>query len=316
MPEKIVLFIDSVHSILEEELQRNGFQCILNETAEWETLAKDYPQTVGMVIRSRWVLNQEILDAFPQLKWIARSGSGLENIDCNHAKSKGIHVLSSPEGNADAVGEYVIGAALSMTRLFIPANASVKNKQWLREEHRGVEIKNKTFGIIGLGHMGSSVAKKLTGLGCEVMAYDKYLTKSPVDHVTLVDLKTLQSKADFVSLHLPLSEETLGYANKAFFNAFEKPIYFINTARGKHCVTSELLDAIDQNKVLAAALDVLEFESTQLKVGNEQHPSYQRLLTYHNVFLTPHIAGWTHESYYKLSKVLAEKILALNPEGR
>jgi D-3-phosphoglycerate dehydrogenase len=316
MSEKIVLLIDSVHPVLEEELMRNGFHCILNETADWKTLANDFPQTEGIVVRSRWALNQEIMDAFHHLKWIARSGSGLENIDCQYARSKGIHVLSSPEGNADAVGEYVIGATLSMIRLLIPANASVKSQAWLREEHRGIELKNRTFGIIGLGHMGRSVAQKLGSLGCQVIAHDKYLTKSPLEHVTLVDLKTLQSKADVVSLHLPLSDETLAYADHSFFSSFEKPIYFINTARGKHCVTSDLLDAIDQHQVISATLDVLEFESTQLKVDHEQHPTYQRLLDYHNVFLTPHIAGWTSESYYKLSKVLAEKIMALNLEDR
>lgn len=314
MSNPVVLFIDSVHPALELALSHHHFQCVLDETSSWEVLSQQYPQTVGLVIRSRWALNSKIIDAFPHLKWIARSGSGLENIDCVYAQSKHIQVYSSPEGNADAVGEYVLGATLNMTRHFISGNASVKNGEWKREEHRGVELKNKTFAIIGLGHMGKSVAEKLKSLGCNIIAHDKYLSSSPYKDIPLVDLEEVYRTADFVSLHLPLSQETLGYANNAFFEAFKKSIYFINTSRGKHCDTSALLDAIDQQKVIASTLDVLEFESTQLNVSNEKHATYQRLLGYSNVTLTPHIAGWTTESYYKLSQVLAEKILRINLE--
>ncbi len=305
----VVLFIDSVHSILEEDLSQAGYTCVLNEADSVDVLSQSYPTTVGMVVRSRWVINAQVIQAFPNLKWIARSGSGLENIDLSYCKQNGIQVFSSPEGNADAVGEHVLAMCLAMTRKINSAHHSVTHHQWLREQHRGIELKGKTFAIIGLGHMGKAVAHRLHSFGCHVIANDIALEVSPLEFVKLVDMHTVHEEADFVSVHLPLSAMNKHYANAAFFNSFKKPIYFINTARGQHCVTKDLLDALNQHKVVAAALDVLEFESTQLKVESENHPDFLELLKHPKVLLTPHIAGWTVESYFKLSKVLSEKIL-------
>jgi D-3-phosphoglycerate dehydrogenase len=184
----------------------------------------------------------------------------------------------------------------------------------LREQHRGIELKGKTFAIIGLGHMGRAVAQRLASFGCRVIANDIGFEKSPMEHVQLVGMNEVFEEADFVSIHLPLSPANKHYADAKFFSSFKKSIYFINTARGQHCVTADLLHALNNQSVIAAALDVLEFESNQLKVESENHPDFLSLLEHPSVILTPHIAGWTVESYYKLSKVLSNKILERFPQ--
>ncbi|MEY4329713.1 MAG: hypothetical protein RL609_461 [Bacteroidota bacterium] len=304
-----VLFIDSVHPVLSDDLTNAGYSCVLNESDTAEMLSHAYPQTVGLVVRSRWVIDLHILGLFPNLRWIARSGSGLENIDLQKCRENNVVVFSSPEGNSDAVGDHVLGMCLAMTRKLIPAHHSVTQHQWLREEHRGIEIKGKTFAIIGLGHMGKAVATRLSAMGCTLIAHDTGMEESPLPFVKLCALDRVFDEADFVSIHLPLAPENKYYANGSFFNSFKKPIYFINTARGQHCATGDLLEALNSGKVTAAALDVLEFESSQLKVEGVNHPDFQALLQHPKVILTPHVAGWTVESYFKLSKVLSEKIL-------
>jgi D-3-phosphoglycerate dehydrogenase len=303
-----VIFLDSVHEVLFEDLEKHGYICHWDEKNTLEFISKNHQKIEGIVIRSRFVLDANSINLFPSLKWIARSGSGLENIDLNHCHQKQITVFSSPEGNAEAVGEFVLGSVLSLMRKIPSGNTSVRQNLWLREAHRGVELSAQTVAIIGLGHMGKSVANKLQSIGCQVMAHDIALKSSPLSHVQLVSLDTIFQEADVVSLHLPLTAETREYANKHFFDSFKKPIYFINTARGQHCKTSELLDAINQNKVLGAILDVLEFEGSNLQLEQKDNPVYRRLIQEDKILLTPHIAGWTKESYYKLSKVLSKKI--------
>lgn len=304
-----VVFLDSVHDVLFLDLKDNGYHCVWDEQLPLEQIALKYPDIHGLVIRSRFVLNENQINLFPHLKWIARSGSGLENIAVDYCQQKQIQVFSSPEGNSGAVGEYVVGAILSLIRKIPSGNNSVRKNLWLREEHRGIELSNQTVAIIGLGHMGKSVANKLKSIGCRIIAHDTALIKSPLDHVELVSMELLQQEADIVSLHLPLSKETHGYANDVFFHSFKKPIFFINTARGQHCVTEHLLNAMTHDKVLGAVLDVLEFEGTNLQLEQNTNSIFQRLIYEEKIILTPHIAGWTKESYYKLSKVLSEKIL-------
>jgi D-3-phosphoglycerate dehydrogenase len=303
-----VVFLDSVHEVLFEDLTKLGYNCVWDEKNDLNFITKHYQNIQGLVIRSRFVLDDEAIDLFPNLKWVARSGSGLENIDINYCNKKQIKVFSSPEGNAEAVGEFVLGSILSLIRKIPSGNSTVRNNLWLREEHRGIELSNQTVAIIGLGHMGKSAANKLKSIGCRVLAHDIALIESPLPHVELVSLETIFNEADIVSLHLPLTKETKGYANHLFFDSFKKPIYFINTARGQHCVTADLLNAIKNEKVLGAALDVLEFEGTNLQLEQKDNLIYNRLIQEDRVMLTPHIAGWTKESYYKLSKVLSNKI--------
>jgi len=306
-----VLFIESVHEILHERLAAAGYAVERRYDASRAELLADGHRYEGIVVRSRIKIDREFMDAFANLRFIARSGSGLENIDMAYAESKGIAVYNSPEGNRDAVGEHAVGMLLMLMNNLRQADADVRAGRWPREENRGYEIAGKTLGIIGYGLMGSSLAQKLSGFGARVIAYDKYKSGFSSQHVQEVTLDELQQQADIVSLHLPLTEETHYYADAAFFASFAKSIYFINTARGKNTETAALVEALKSGKVRGACLDVIEYEKASLE-GLEKDPSLtamRDLIGMSNVVLSPHIAGWTHESYEKLSSVLADKIL-------
>lgn len=306
-----VLFVESVHEILHDRLTAAGYFCDRrydSSRSELLSYAHDY---VGVVVRSRIKIDREFIDAATRLKFIARSGSGLENIDVAYAESKGIAVYNSPEGNRDAVGEHTMGMLLMLLNNLRQADADVRAGRWPREENRGYEISGKTVGIIGYGLMGSAVAEKLSGFGARVIAHDKYKHGFSNQLVQETTFEALQQQADIVSLHLPLTEETHYYANAAFFAGFTKPIYFINTSRGKNTDTAALVDALKSGRVRGACLDVIEYEKASLE-GLEFDPgltALRDLIEMQNVVLSPHIAGWTHESYEKLSSVLAEKIL-------
>lgn len=314
---KRVLFIESVHEILHQRLEEADYTCdrLYHATrAELLSVAAIYE---GVVVRSRIQIDREFLDAFVNLKFIARSGSGLENIDVAYAESKGIAVYNSPEGNRDAVGEHALGMLLMLLNNLRQADADVRAGLWPREENRGHEIAGKTVGIIGYGIMGSSFAEKLQGFGARVLAYDKYKSGFSNKFVQEATLSDLQKHADIVSLHLPLTEETHYFANPAFFRSFAKPIYFINTARGKNTDTAALVQALKDGRVRGACIDVIEYEKASLE-GLEKDPALtvmRDLIAMPNVVLSPHIAGWTHESYEKLSSVLADKILGVKGEG-
>ena len=306
-----VLFVESVHEILQQRLEAAGYTCDLRFDASRSEILQSAEQYEGVVVRSRIAIDREWMDAAPNLRFIARSGSGLENIDVAYAESKGIRVLNSPEGNRAAVGEHAIGMLLMLMNNLRQADADVRAGRWPREENRGYEVEGKTVGIIGYGLMGSSLAQKLKGFGAKVIAYDKYKSGYSNDIVHEVTLETLKATSDIVSLHLPLNAETHYFANASFFNSFSKPIYFINTARGKNTETAALVVALKNGKVKGACIDVIEYEKASLE-GLEQDPSMtamRELIAMPNVVLSPHIAGWTHESYEKLSSVLADKIL-------
>ncbi len=304
-----ILFLETVHPILSEKLSEIGFECVFNYAISYKDLLKNIGEFNGIVLRSRISIDENLLQAATNLEFIARSGSGLEIIDLESCKRHNVAVFSSPEGNSDAVGEHVIGMLLSLSNNIHHANESVHKKEWLREQHRGFEIKGKTIALIGFGHMGKSVAKKLCGFEAHVIAFDKYTECSFGSDASSVTLEEIFNTADIVSLHLPLSEETLEYANATFFSSFKKPIVFINTSRGGHLNATDLMKAIDLGIVTHAALDVLPFEKSSLE-GLNENILFEKLLSYPNVLLTPHIAGWTKESYYKLSYVLYEKIKA------
>jgi len=304
-----VLFLEEVHDVLEQRLSAAGFHCLHDYSCNAQELCERHSAVCGIVLRSRLVLTRDILTALPRLKFIARSGSGLENIDLSAASDFQIEVFNSPEGNRDAVGEHVIGMMLTlMNRLHI-ANNEVKSGVWNRESNRGIELRGKTLGIIGYGQMGSALARKLSGFDMKLIALDKYKVIDSAEPVMQVDEDDFFALTDIVSLHLPLSDETYGYAGYDFFQKFNKPIYFINTARGKHVNTSALLNALNTNKVSGACLDVLEFESRTLEGITDDSDILSLLKADHRVLLTPHVAGWTQESYFKLSDVLADKIL-------
>jgi D-3-phosphoglycerate dehydrogenase len=308
-----VLFIESVHEVLHRRLEAAGYSCDCRYEATREELLAMAHEYAGVVVRSRIKIDKAFIDAAANLRFIARSGSGLENIDVAYAEGKGIAVYNSPEGNRDAVGEHALGMLLMLMNNLRQADADVRAGRWPREENRGYEIAGKTVGIIGYGLMGSSFAQKLSGFGARVIAHDKYKSQFSDQWASPVSLEELKAKADIVSLHLPLTDETHYYADASFFNSFAKPIYFINTARGKNTDTAALVNALKNGRVRGACLDVIEYEKASLE-GLEKDSSLtamRDLIAMSNVALSPHIAGWTHESYEKLSSVLADKILLL-----
>jgi len=306
---KKILFLDRVHPHLEEYLREAGWECHFDYQSESHSLKTTLSAYQGLVIRSRITLDREILQAGKNLKFIARSGAGLENIDLEAAKEFGIAVHHSPEGNMDAVGEHAIGMLLSLFNGLNKADQEVRSGIWDREGNRGIELSGRTVGIIGFGHTGSAFAKKLSGFDCRILAYDKYKNNYAPEYVEEVSLEEVKAECDVISIHLPLSEETHQYVNKDFIESCAKPFFLINTARGKHVVIKDLLLGLTSGKVAGACLDVFEFEKKSFHVSSENYPSeFKELAKKENVILSPHVAGWTVESYLKLSQVLAEKI--------
>lgn len=311
---KRILFIDSNHPVLHEQLQKAGFVCDLQYEWSKEKVMLELHNYVGVVIRSRFKLDKEIIDKGTQLKFIARAGAGMENIDVLYAESKGIKCLHAPEGNRDAVGEHAMGMLLSLLNNLNRADKEVREGIWIREGNRGTEIQGKTIGIIGYGNMGSAFAQRLKGFGVIVLAYDKYKKNFSDEYAKEADIEELFEKADILSLHLPLTDETNYLVNNSFIEKFKKSIYLINTARGKIVKTDDLEEQIKKGKILGACLDVLEYEQVSFEAldQNKLPEAFRYLIQSEKVVLSPHIAGWTFESHEKIARVLVEKIEALS----
>ncbi|MEI7596011.1 MAG: NAD(P)-dependent oxidoreductase [Bacteroidota bacterium] len=305
-----ILFIDTAHPILKDELEKMGFQCDYFGNYKRVDFINCINEYFGVIIRSKITLDKEILSKAENLKFIGRLGAGMESIDLEYATEKGIKCLSTPEGNRNGVGEQAIGMLISLMNNVVTANNQIKNGIWLREENRGIEISGKTIGIIGYGNMGSSFAKKLAGFDANVIAYDKYKTNYSDAYVKETSLEELFEKCDIVSIHVPLTEETRYMVSEKFIYSFKKPFYLVNTARGPVVNTIDLVEALKCKKILGAALDVIEYEETSFEVikGDSLPSAYQYLCDSCNVVLTPHIAGWTHESLRKHAEVMIEKI--------
>jgi len=308
-----ILFIDSVHPLLQKVLEAKGFKCHLQYDWGREKIAEELPNFDGVIIRSRIKLDKEMIDKGTKLKFIARAGAGMENIDVPYAESKGIKCLPSAEGNRDAVGEHALGMLLCLFNNICRADKEVRQGLWIREGNRGVELQGKTVGIIGYGNMGSAFAKRLKGFDCTVLAYDKYKKNYSDEYVRETTIEELFEKTDVLSIHLPLTEETNYIVNRSFFGKFQKNIYFINTSRGKQVRTDDLVECMKSGKVIGACLDVMEYESLSFEGLDKTNlpTSFKYLIESDRVVLTPHIAGWTHESNEKISATLAKKILEL-----
>ncbi len=307
---KKVLFVDSVHPVMREEFERAGLVCDLfpgQQKTDYEKIINNY---FGLIIRSKIIIDKSFLDKARNLRFIGRVGAGMENIDIEYAEKMGIKCFNSPEGSRDAVGEHAIGLLLTLLRKINIADQQVRNGEWIREGNRGLEIKGKTIGIIGYGNMGSAFARKISGFGAKVIAYDKYKSGFSDAFVEEVNMSAIYTETDILSLHVPLNKETRYLFNAGYLQKFKKDIYLINTARGLNVKTADLVEALEAGKVKGAALDVLEYEDTsfeKLQSGDMPAP-FQYLTNSDKVVLTSHIAGWTHESKYKLAKVLVEKI--------
>ncbi len=304
-----VLFIDSTHESIVANFRKAGWKVGLHYHTSREELLGLVHTYDGIIIRSRFRLDENFLRNAKRLKFIGRPGAGLENIDLAYCKRNDIAVFRSPEGNRDAVAEHAMGMILTMLNNLKRADSEVRQGVWRREENRGHELMGKTFGIIGYGFMGKALAQRLKGFGVEVIAYDKYLTNYSDENAMEVSLAELQKRSDFISLHLPQSDETINYVNDQFINKCTKPFYLVNTARGKSVDTSAVLKAVENGKVLGACLDVLEFESSSFETSAIENTTFQKLVKSEKVLLSPHIAGWTFESDFKMGDFLSKKIL-------
>lgn len=305
-----VLHLDSNHPLLISQLNAIGFSNEEDYSASKDEIEAKIHQYDGIVIRSRFTVDQQFLEKATNLKFIGRVGAGLENIDCDYAEKKGVYLISAPEGNRNAVGEHALGMLLSLFNKLKKADAEVREGKWLREDNRGIELDGKTVGLIGYGNMGKAFAKKLRGFDVDVLCYD---LKSNVGDANCkqVSLEELQEKSDVLSLHTPQTPLTINMVNEQFINAFTKPFWFLNTARGKSLVTKDLVTALENGKILGAGLDVLEYEKKSFEnlFSDEKMPeAFEYLITSEKVILSPHVAGWTIESKEKLAQTIVDKI--------
>lgn len=339
MPDNLkVLFLDTAHPHLREELEKLNYRCdVCTDLSEKEIISIIHNYD-GIVIRSRIKLDKAVLSKASKLKFIARAGAGMENIDADFARSKGIKCINAPEGNKDSVAEHAIGMLLSLFNNIIKADNEVRKGKWNREENRGLELWGKTVGIIGYGYTGSSFAKRLKNFHVNIIAYDKYKKNFSDDFVTESSLETIYEQADVLSLHIPLTDETNYMVNDEFINKFKKNFYLVNTSRGKIVKTVDLVKNIKSGKIAGACLDVLEYESTSFEGLNLRGVWFNKrgiwmnrlgewlnktgimrfkhpvgyLVKSNKVILSPHIAGWTFESNEKIARTLAQKIKTLN----
>jgi D-3-phosphoglycerate dehydrogenase len=301
--------LEQVHPFLFEIFQEKNIEVKDLSNGSNAELLRELEDADILIVRSKKI-DKSIIDNTKQLKIIGRAGSGLENIDIKYAESKGIKCINSPEGNRDAVGEHAIGMLLMLLNKLKKSDNEVRQGIWDRKSNWGIELKYLQVGIIGYGNMGSAFAKKLTGFECPILVYDKYKKDIQDTFVKVVNINDIFENADVVSLHLPLNEETFYYADEKFFERFKKSIYFINTSRGKILKTSALVNGLKSGKIKGACLDVLEYEGINFEEMNgTQAEEFEYLRNCENVILTPHIAGWTYQSYEKICKILAEKIL-------
>jgi D-3-phosphoglycerate dehydrogenase len=305
-----ILHLDSNHPLLINQLNDLGYSNDENYTSSKQEIEKKIHLYDGIIIRSRFSIDRNFIDKATNLKFIGRVGAGLENIDCEYAKSKGINLIAAPEGNRNAVGEHSLGMLLSLFNKLNKADKEVRDGKWLREENRGIELDGRTVGLIGYGNMGKSFAKKLRGFDVEVLCYD---IKPNIGDINCkqVSLPELQEKADVLSLHTPQTELTKNMINVDFINAFKKPFWLINTARGKSVVTKDLVLAIKSRKILGAGLDVLEYEKSSFEnlFSDDKMPgAFKYLIDSDNVLLSPHVAGWSLESKERLAQTIVDKI--------
>jgi D-3-phosphoglycerate dehydrogenase len=303
--QRKILIVDDLHPVFKQQAEALGFGVDdrpLITRAETIAVIKDYS---GIAVRTKFRIDKELFDLAPNLKFVARAGAGLDNIDELEAKKRNIALINAPEGNRDAVGEHAIGMLLALMNNLRKADIEVRNGIWDREGNRGHELKGKTIGLIGYGFMGQQMARKLSGFEVNVVAYDKYKTGFSNEYAREVSMEEIVRQSDVLSLHIPLTQETRQMVNDEYFFHFKKPIFFINTARGEIVDTAAVLRNIRSGKILAAGLDVLEVEKFP---GLGAQAWFNELIASEKLILTPHVGGWTHDSYRKISEVLAEKL--------
>lgn len=300
-----ILIVDDLHPVFKSRAEQLGYEVDdrpLITRAETLAVISGYD---GIAVRTKFKIDRELMEAAPGLKFVARAGAGLDNIDEAYAKERNIKLLNAPEGNRDAVGEHAMGMLLSLINTHRKADIEIRNGIWDREGNRGWELKGKTVGIIGYGFMGSSMAKKLSGFEVKVFAYDKYKTGFSDAYAQECSMEEIVKHSDVLSLHIPLTSETRQMVNEEYLYHFKKNIFFINTARGEIVNTKAVLAAVKSGKILGAGLDVLEVEKFPALAEQDW---FTELKESEKVILTPHVGGWTFDSYRKISEVLADKL--------
>ena len=305
-----ILHLDTNHPLLLEQFSELGFENHEDYSSSKEEIEQKIHDYDGLIIRSRFPIDKQFLDKATHLKFIGRVGAGLENIDTQYAREKGVFLANAPEGNRNAVGEHALGMLLGLMNKLTKAHREVRKGKWDREGNRGVELDGKTVGIIGYGNMGKAFAKKLKGFDVEIICYD-IVGGVGDDNARQVGILELQQKADVISLHVPENELSIGMINTEFIEAFKNPFWLINTARGKCVITEDLVTGLKSGKILGAGLDVLEYEKKSFENMFTKRPkAFKYLRKANNVLLTPHVAGWTAESKEKLAQTIVDKIKA------
>lgn len=301
-----ILLVDDIHAVLLDKLHDAGFTCDYRPTITRDEAGRIIAGYDGLIIRSKFQVDEAFLDLAVNLKFIARPGAGMDNIDEDYAKSKGVRLFSANDGNKDAVGEHMIGMLLSLMNNLNRGHREVCTSHWCREENRGYELKGRTVALIGYGHNGQAMAKKLSGFEVNVIAYDKYKTGFSDAYAKEVSMEEVVRQADVLSFHIPLTGETKGMVDDEYLFHFRKPIFFLMGARGGIVHIPSVLKYMDEGKILGAAFDVLPVERFP-DLGETGW--YTDLIARDNVLLSPHVAGWTFDSYYKLSDIIADKII-------
>ncbi len=306
-----ILITDTMHESIVPMLESLNYEVDYNPKITREQIISILSGYTGMIVRSKTFIDKELIDAGSKLKFIARSGAGLDLIDIEHTQKKDIALLNAPEGNRDAVAEHSVAMILNLLNYIRRSDTQVRHKIWDREGNRGHELMHRTVGLIGFGNMGTATAKRLSGFGCRIIVYDKYKSGFATDQIEEVSLDKLKSEADIISFHVPLTKETRHYFDNSFLDDVKNNFMLINTSRGEVASLKTIIQGLSSGKITSAGLDVMEIEKFK-KLTIEQEEILAQLFDFDQIIFTPHVAGWTTESYIKINETLVNKIKALN----